>query len=227
MKKYIVSLCFLVVCLNVPQAFAQDFIAAMQNTYSNMTSFEADFSQELYHRESQHTQYRSGDFYFQKEMFIRWETTEPDEELFIVNPQAVWNYIPDEEIAYKYSADLAVQSHNILSVITGNTPIDRDFEVEVQADVTENGERLHFIKIYPFEPTIDLTEAHVWINAETNYITAAKVYDFYGNTNYIRFNNYRINPSMDTAIFSFTPPAGIDVEDHSNTEGITVRGLTQ
>lgn len=202
----------------------------IQNTYKQLNAFQADFTQELFHRESQHTQKKSGVFSFKKDQFIRFETKEPNSELLIVNPEEIWNFIPDEEIAYKYNSSLLANSNNILSVLTGKTSLNTDFEIEVQSKIQDTNlhkKDLHFLKIYPLEPTVELTEADIYIDPDTFFIVYAKVYDFYGNTNSVSFNNIIKNPTFDDAFFSFTPPKGIDVEDHSATDSSAMLGISQ
>ncbi len=222
-----ILICILFLMLGKSFVYAQGIIDALQKNYQSLNSFSADFNQKLYHRESMHTQERSGTFSFEKEINIRFETLEPSEELLIVNSNEIWNYFPDEEIAYKYNAQIAKQSQNILSILTGKTALDKDFEVEIEENKEVDEEKFHFLKLYPLEPTIELTEAEIWIEPEQMLITRIKVYDFYGNTNEIFFSNYKKNIPLDTELFTFVPPNGIDIEDQSSSENLQIKGFSQ
>ncbi len=219
----------LITCLLIQAepSFANDkeLLEKLSAKYKSMQNFTADFKQKLYHNESQHTQERSGIFYFQKELYIRWETTKPDQEILIVNPNAVWNYIPDEEIAYKYSADVAKEGQNILSILTGKTALDNDFEVEIAANKKIEGKNFHVLKLYPLEPSLDLVEAEIWIEPSSMLITKAIIFDFYANKNEVIFENYKVDSSLDIKLFDFTPPKDIDVEDHSQMQNFQIKGL--
>ncbi len=216
--KFIATFCLLCISFLSTNAYAQtDFIKEMQDTYRNLNSFEANFEQELFHRESQHTQFKTGNFKFKKDVFIRLNTLTPSEEILIINPSEVWNYIPQEEIAYKYSAEIAQGSQNVLSVITGQIPLDESFDIEAQEDVYIDNKMLKSFKVYPFEPSVEMTEATLLIDPETKLIVSAEVFDFYGNINSIIFDNFKLNSITSEADFHFSPPANIEIEDHSNT----------
>ena len=62
--------------------------------------------------------------------FIFWETNAPDKELIVCNEKEVWNYLPDEELAYRYSPKVLETSHAILNVITGQAKLEDNFEMK-------------------------------------------------------------------------------------------------
>ncbi len=198
----------------------------IQEKYAELNNFRAEFNQELYHRESQHNQEKSGVFFFKKPMLIRFESIEPDSEILIVNNEAIWNYIPYEELAYKYSRQLLDNTNNILSVLTGKTSFDDEFDVEQLEDKKQGGKIFHVLKLYPLEPTLDLTEADLVVDSRTKLIYSAKIYDFYGNTNYVTFSNYEIDTTIEKDTFEFIPPKGIDIEDHTSAESLQIEGLS-
>ncbi len=224
------NILLMVTLLLTPLTYAHannKIIDEIQESYADLDSFKADFTQELFHRESQHTKQTSGEFSFKKDALIRFETTEPQEELLVINEDAIWNYIPFEEIAYKYNAELAKKSNNILSVITGKSPLSTDFDYEVIENLMLDTKKVDYIKLYPLQPTVELTEAEIWVDRKTSLIIAVKVFDFYGNTNYIKFSDVKTNVKLNDSFFEFEPPKGIDVEDHSDSNSMNIQGLTE
>lgn len=202
-------------CLFTGNAFAADISAAaekMQAAYASMQSFRAEFSQQLLQRESGVVEKRSGVILFQKPLRVRWETAAPHAELLMVTDREIWNYLPDEELAYRYSRELAEDSRSIIQVITGQSALSRDFNVESAQD-PEDGKLIHLL-LYPKDPTTELTEAQIWLDPETFLIRRAMIMDFYGNTNTIELSNIKKNASVSNSDFLFTPPKGTEVEDH-------------
>lgn len=182
----------------------------MQAVYADMKTFRADFTQALTHQESGTTENRTGTLLFQKPLLVRWETLKPHSELLLVTSREIWNYLPDEELAYRYSLEMAQDSRSIISVITGQSPLNKDFDVERMPD---EGGLVHLL-LYPKDPAPQLTEAQLWIDPETSLIRKAMVMDFYGNTNQIEFLTMVPGAPVDAASFHFTPPQGTEVEDH-------------
>jgi outer membrane lipoprotein carrier protein len=195
----------------------------MQNAYSNMQSFSADFTQKLLQRESGVTETRKGTLLFKKPLLVRWETAAPHTELLLVTDKEIWNYLPDEELAYRYSRQLAEDSRSLIQVITGQSALTRDFDVE-NAQSSEDSNLIHLL-LYPKEPTPELTEAQIWVSPDTFIIQKAMVMDFYGNTNTVELSHLKKNVSVASSDFQFSPPKGIEVEDHLDSTHPVARPL--
>ena len=209
----------LVLVLPADQAGAQTDTATVirniQDIYAGVDSFRARFRQELTHQAGATTETRHGSFLFRKPMLVRWETEEPHPELMVVTDREIWNYLPDEKLAYRYSLSLVRDSRSIIVVITGQSALDKEFEVERMAD--EEG--LIHLLLYPRDPAPELTEAHVWVDPGSFLIKQAMGMDFYGNTNKIIFETMTPGGQVGAADFAFTPPPGTEVEDHIADEG--------
>ncbi|MBQ4615782.1 MAG: outer membrane lipoprotein chaperone LolA [Mailhella sp.] len=205
--------------VSVSPAHAAEDVAAVaakvQSAYADMKSFRSDFTQELLQRDSGTLQKRSGTLTFKLPLLVRWETAAPHEELLMVTDKEIWNYLPDEELAYRYSRALAEDSRSLIQVITGQSALTRDFDVEPAEEKAADG--LIHLLLFPKEPTMEMTEAQIWIDPVTSLIRKAMVMDFYGNTNTVELKNLKKNASVPASVFTFTPPKGTDVEDH--TEG--------
>ncbi len=206
---------FLALGLFVQGASAADIAATvkkMQTTYAGIQSFRADFTQQLLQRESGVVEKRSGVILFRKPLLVRWETAAPHAELLMVTDKEIWNYLPDEELAYRYSRALAEDSRSLIQVITGQSALSRDFDVE-SAQAPEDGNLIHLL-LYPKDPTTELTEAQIWLDPATSLIRRVMVMDFYGNTNTIELQNLKPDAPVSDKDFRFTPPKGTEVEDH-------------
>jgi outer membrane lipoprotein carrier protein len=130
----------------------------------------------------------------------------------MVTDKEIWNYLPDEELAYRYSRALAEDSRSLIQVITGQSAIDRDFDVEDSGEPQRDG--LIHLLLFPKEPTTEMTEAQIWVDTATSLIRRAMVMDFYGNTNTVELSSIRPDAEAPASLFTFTPPAGTEVEDH-------------
>ena len=209
-------LCLFLLMGLAPAAYAAEDVASVaakvQAAYADMESFHASFTQELLQRDSGMVQKRSGTIAFKRPLLVRWETAAPHAELLMVTSKEIWNYLPDEELAYRYSRALAEDSRSLIQVITGQSALTRDFDVEPAGEGTQGG--LIHLLLYPKEPTTELTEAQLWIDPATSLIRRAMVMDFYGNTNTVELSNIRPDAEAPASLFTFTPPAGTDVEDH-------------
>jgi len=206
--------CFFIPKLHAKNTDQNTTIAKFQDTYAEMKSFKASFKQELFHRESDTTQIRNGTILFQQPLNINWQTEKPHAEILIINAKEVWNYLPDEEVIYRYHPSIMESSHAALSVITGQNKISDNFEIEEMDDTDAAAKGLKAFLIYPLTPTPQIVEAQLWINPKTNQIEKIIVLDFYGNTNSIEFTEFIPNAKIKKQDFIFKAPEGIDIEDH-------------
>ncbi len=223
MKQYITCIfCALAVMLFGSAATAAGdqgtdaVLKQVQAAYASMQTFRASFTQQLFQRETGSTETRRGRILFKKPLFIRWESEKPHEELLIVNDKEIWNYLPGEELAYRYSRTLAEDSRSILQVITGQSPLDKDFEVK---NLGEEKDGLLHLQLFPREPSTEMTEVQLWIDKKSSLIRRARVMDFYGNTNGIDLGKIESGVSVPESSFRFTPPPDIEVEDHIERKG--------
>lgn len=186
-----------------------NLIDKIMTRYRDTPAFEASFRQTLTHKESGAQDNRQGRLRFQKPLKIHWRTSAPNEETLIITDQEIWDYIPDEKIAYKYSPALAQDSRSLIQVLTGQAALNRDFDVKNGG--RENG-RIKLI-LYPNEPSTQLVEAYIWVEPDTGLIRRATIIDFYGNTNDVSLENISPKESIPPSAFKFSPPKGVEVED--------------
>jgi outer membrane lipoprotein carrier protein len=212
-KQHILAIVFFIAALALTgqAAAAPDAVAALEKKVRSYTSFKADFVQTLTHRQSGTTETRQGSIIFRKPDSLRWETVHPSRELIVVTDSAVWNYIPDEEVAYKYPLDILKDSDTIMRFITGRANLDSDFEIEVEEE--QGSTRIH---LYPYHPQQTLTEAVLWVDTQSGELKKVAVTDFYGNENMLEFSDMQFDIESGTGSFSFSPPAGTDIEDRTS-----------
>jgi outer membrane lipoprotein carrier protein len=186
-------------------------VEQIQRHYETITSFQAEFVQELRVAASRESEERRGLLFYQQPGLIRWETQAPEEELLVVGPKEVWNYFAQEGTAYRYSSSEVLDSSMILRILSGQARLDQDFLVEEDL-VAENGWRK--LRLVPRNPEPNLVEAAIWVDEQTFLLRRLLVVDFFGNTNQITLHDLRLNPALDPALFTFTPPEGVMVLDN-------------
>lgn len=184
-------------------------VGKIKSAYENLNAFRGDFTQVLSHKESGAKESRKGQLSFQKPLLIRWQTAKPHEETLVVTAKEIWDYLPDEEIAYRYPPSLAQDSRSIIQVITGQSALTKDFKIRQLG--TEND--LVKLALYPKEPSPQMVEANIWVNPATGHIRRAKIVDFYGNANDVALDTFKPANKIDAAQFRFTPPKGVEIED--------------
>ena len=114
-------------------------------------------------------------------------------------------------MAYRYPHDLVQDSRSIIQVLTGQAALSKDFDIKEEG--SENGMRK--IRLYPKDPTPQMVEALIWVDAQT-FIRRVDLVDFYGNHNDVNFTKFIPDVMLGSGTFQFTPPKGVDVEDRTD-----------
>ena len=212
MKKQCIMV-MLMICLLPVQGFAEEISAHIQKQYQDLESFSSSFVQRLTNAATKEVEVRSGTIIFAKPRNIRWETTVPEKELLLVGKEVVWDYFPDEQVAYKYAVDQVLKSKTMLRFISGEANLEEDFVIENQGD--DAG--MIKLKLIPREPETNLVLAYIWVQPTTNMLGKVLIVDFFGNGNELELSNMAMNKPLPPDIFTFTPPQGVDVEDSSSS----------
>ena len=202
---------------------ASGLIDVMQKTYSDMASMRCEFEQTLVHRESGSKTTRPGVLQFKKPLLVHWEVTGKEHEILIITKDDVWDYLPDEDVAYRYNLDVIDDSNSFIKVVTGQANMREDFEIASEKNVAGLVE----YHLYPLKPTQQLTEAYIWLEPKTGIIKQVRILDFFGNENSIVFKNINLKASLSDKLFSFSPLQNVDIEDHFDTESVPERTLFQ
>lgn len=207
------ALCFI---LAVPAVSRADdaLVGKIQAHYQKVSSLSGEFKQVLVHKESGSRTEQAGKLAFRKPLLVRWEVTTPKrEELIVVNANELWDYIPGEEIVYKYPVSLVQDSRTMIKVITGQADLREDFKVKAAGK--EDG--LNKLKLIPKEATQQITMALIWVS-DDGVIKRAMIQDFFGNENDITFTSLKFDVPMQDSMFKFTPPVGVEMQDRSSMD---------
>lgn len=192
-------------------AHAEDLTDRIQKRYDTLQSFRGFFSQKLTNASSHEVQERLGTITFMRPRYIRWETTSPEQELLIIGHDTVWDYFPEDEIAYRYSVDQILSSKTMLRFLSGDANLKDDFVV---TDLGMDGEFRH-LKLVPRAPEPNLVEGEIWVVPGQDMLERIKLVDFFGNINELELTGLELDVPIADKEFRLTPPAGTDIKDGS------------
>ena len=213
---FCILICILVSLTVLSAAKSQlNIVKEVQRVYGAIDAFQATFTQKLSHQESGSFEMRNGTLLFKKPLFVRWESAKPNAELLVINNREIWNYLPDENLAYRYSPELAKNSRTLIRVVTGQVRLDQDFFVEEYGK--EDG--LLRLRLHPLEPTEQMVEASIWVDPASYFIKKAIMIDFFGNSNEVTFTSLNIKLKLAENSFDFVPPKNTTVEDRRKDGG--------
>ena len=219
--RILMCLCMCLFCFAQGVLAADEIATTIRDRYASLKSFQANFTQYLTHQESGQTEKREGELLFRRPFLVSWETKPPVAERLIITDKEIWDYIADENIAYRYPRELVEDSRSLIQVVTGQALLSKDFDVK---DAGTEG-KLRILQLYPKEPVPQLVEARLYVDPEKGYIQRAVITDFYGNANDVRFTSFIPDADIPSRAFRFTAPKGVEVEDRIEKPAIESRDL--
>jgi len=186
---------------------------AIQKRYDSLSSFQADFQQELTNAASGSVEKRSGKIWFKLPNQVRWDTQKPERELLIVGQHLVWDYFETDKVVMKYRSNQVfnAKTKSILKFLSGKANLKEDFKVEDQG--LEDG--LTKLRLIPKEPEPTMVLAYLWVDPKSAMVARVLIVDFYGNGNQVNLSNLVLDKRLDGKMFEFSAPAGVQVRDNT------------
>lgn len=134
---------------------------------------------------------------------FRWETTSPSEQLIVANGSSMWIYDKDLEQATKQGVDTQVGNTPALLLSGDPSKINSNFKV-TQPYASKN-----YYVLYP--KSNDASFESLSMSFSGGKPVMMVLNDTLGQTTSIKFSNIKLNPSINSSQFKFTPPKGVDV----------------
>ncbi len=136
---------------------------------------------------------------------FRWETKSPSEQLIVANGNSMWIYDKDLEQATKQGVDAQVGNTPALLLSGDPSKIDKSFKV------TQPYANKNYYVLYPKSDSASFKSLSMSFNGGKPVMMVLN--DTLGQTTSIKFSGIKMNPSISSSQFKFTPPKGVDVID--------------
>jgi outer membrane lipoprotein carrier protein len=149
---------------------------------------------------------RDGMVYFRKPGRMRWEFKTPTQELVVSDGETLYSYDPDLNQVVESPLGRALRAPGATEFLLGVGNIERDFIASVPASAPKDG--LEHVRLVPRKggDAIELA-----IDPVNHDIREIRITDQLGDVTAVRFSEIHNNVALQDALFSFTPPAGVDV----------------
>ncbi len=214
MKKISITLLFLLISTSLwaAEPTPRDIAVNLQKIYSKTNSLSADFIQIASSINGRHKRRGTGTLKLLKPGRMRWDYTEPDQQVMVCDGQVISMYFAKQKQMITSSAKQYLESDVTYSFFAGSGDILRDFSVQSpDPDDLDKMAGSYQIKIIPKHSHPQVDYINLWVDAKTFILNRVKVTDKFGSQTDISFSNTKRNIKIDKEIFVFTPPAGTEI----------------
>ena len=188
-------------------------VARIQLTYDAVKDFRAQFVQESMVKSWQAAQVQKaeGVVYFKKGGKMCWEYQHPISQKIISNGKKLWFYEPEDKQVTVGEVGKGLQSQISADLLNGKANLTRDFEVKLVTSMEDDYQGKLVLELTPKVSQSNLTRVMLKLDKSNFHIYQTEVYDLFDNITRITFSQIAMNTSLPDALFTFTPPKGVEI----------------
>ena len=192
------------------QAELDQCVSKLEKKYEAMNDFQARFEQETLSSSIKQVQRAEGSVYFKKGGKMLWDYKTPAVQKIILDGQNLWFYLPEEKQVMKNNFS-SIPSHIVLDLFRGKINIQERFKVTFIQEAVKDIKKEIVTELIPLTYNPTMKKLTLWIDPKTYYIFKSSLEDDFGNLTTLKFLKMEVDKGIDDSIFTFVPPAGVDV----------------
>lgn len=141
-----------------------------------------------------------------------WETLVPFPELVVTNGKTLWNYQPDLEQVVVEDWDNS-RSELAAQLLSGRTDrLSEEYRIELATDADDNQS---LFRLHPLDA--DSVYRLIRISFLQQELESIHLDSKNGQQTLWQFSDLQRNQGLDSSLFEFEPPAGIEIVDNSSS----------
>ncbi len=191
------------------KATAGDVAAKVQKAYQAITSYEADFEQQYQMKAFGQTKTSKGHVTFVKPGKMRWDYTEPKDNVVVSDGTTLWSYVAADKQARKMAVKDS-QMPTALAFLTGKGDLAKEFNLEL-FDAGDKFKGGYILKATPKVATNLYNFVMFYVDGQTYHVRRVLIVDAQDNRNRFDFAKPKVNEKVDDSRFKWSPPAGVSV----------------
>jgi chaperone LolA len=174
--------------------------------FTEVRTLRADFDQVVLDPNQQQVQSAQGTLFLLRPGKFRWDYTTPYKQLLVGDGNKVWFYDAElEQVTVKTQSATLGGSPALL--LSGGKPLEENFTIVERG--TQRG--LDWLELSPKAKDTEFSSVRLGFGVRD--LEAMELTDGFGQTTQLKFTHMQRNPSLETDLFTFVPPDGVDVID--------------
>lgn len=203
------KICFFIIVFFLQlSAYADTAAVSLSQLLSNIQTLRADFTQTITDKNAKEIQHSVGQMSLQRPGKFRWDVKKPVAQLVVTNGSRLWIYDPDLEQVSIRSLTKEVGESPAMLLSHTNVALDKDYNVQVMKDA-----KVQWFVLQP--KSQNSLFAQIRFGFVNKQIREMILQDHLGHTTAVEFYNIKMNSTLSASLFSFKPPAHVDVIDET------------
>lgn len=197
---------FLLLCLYSTLTPA-DGRAELLRFFQEVRSLQANFEQTVLDQKGKTVQHSTGILYLKRPNQFHWIYREPYHQLLISDGQNVWFYEEDLNQVTIRPIDQILEE-TLTLILSGENIIESRFDLNALPDKKDGD--LQWVALLPKRVGQSFKKMQFGIGSHEIRI---ELLDELGLKTFLTMDHLDRNPALDTALFRYTPPKGVDIID--------------
>ncbi len=194
-----------VLCLSLGQAARAAAAQDVEKLLAGLATWSADFTQTIDDGHGKVLRSAAGKLYLQRPGKFRWDYTEPSEQLVLADGKEIWFY--DKDLAQANVRDMdATLANTPASLLSGGGSVSSQFDIKSLPPAGG----LQWYQLVPKQANTDFQLVRIGFD-KTGELASMFLADKLNQVTQLTFTHPSRNPTLPADLFSFTPPAGVDV----------------
>ncbi len=205
------SIALLLMILQAPVVSLDSLVGGVERSFATMKDFSADFVQ-IFQDPLNQKQQESGHLYLMRPRMMRWEYKNPEEKLFVSDSKNVYLYVPADRQVSKEAVKDTFDDRMPLMFLLGRSNLRNEFTRFEMLNTKPFLEGTKVVRMYPRRKT-DLSEVIMEVDPANYQIRRLLLGHNDGSKSEFIFSNIRVNTGLNSSLFQFKVPAGVQIVD--------------
>lgn len=195
---------------------AAELAVALQKKYDGVKAFTADFVHTYRGGVLNRQLNQRGRLMIKKPGKMRWEYTEPENNLFVSDGVKIYSYVPADKQVIISDMPASDNATTPALFLAGKGNLPRDFTASLAGLPSGAAPGSRALKLVPKAPQSDYDWLVVVVDPATLALRGLVYGDPQGGTSSFFFTNLKENADIADKSFEFRPPRGVDIVNGSS-----------
>lgn len=185
---------------------SSDVAAKVQKAYDAINTYEADFTQQYSMKAFGTKKESKGHVTFVKPGKMRWDYTEPKDNVVVSDGVTLWSYVASDKAARKMLVKDS-QMPTALAFLMGKGDLTKDFDLKLLDSNKYKFKGGYVLEAKPKVATNLYNFVLFYVDGETFQMRRVLIVDAQDNRNRFDFDKATVNAKVEDSRFKWSPPA--------------------
>ena len=196
----------------VPTSEANAILARAERAFAQVRSMEADFTQAVYVPLLDSTQNSRGRLFHRSPDRFLMRFSDPQGDIIVADGRYIWMYYPSTDDGQVLRGTFSAGGQQVDLYREFLEDATSRYAASLDGAESVGGRPAKALTLVPNQPS-GYQRVRIWVDDQDSLVRRFEISEENGSVRRLDLSGLRINVDLADALFSFTPPAGVQVHD--------------